>query len=784
MAADVRLGHLEVAALSEKLRDPAALDRQIEASIQAGCENLVRGVASADGLQETGDRKATAHHFANVLFNIMRGGVFLQNDDLPGEDFAAFVRDRNRGTYAAHEEFLKGLVGIINYGKLLRQVEARGDTDLLRLAYEYLPLTFSRRHGDPSRPWNRFAIHIRNRGRHPRLAYQGNWRDIFQNWEALCLSLPGVPGEHHRQVRQRLDGGRLQPLPDEPGGHRLGDARAARPLGQHRLLGRPPDHLPPEVHGALAAAITRACWSNWSSGRIYAYANVPYRLKPYEAILQDPRNTITYDWDAAKAVDERIKTIGADGRLLMTPEGRVYHVTLAEKLLVSVLAKLSNLVVDGGIWINTQRPEWNDANNALVGNGISVVTLAYLRRYLQFAIDLLAKADSRRLEVSAEVIEWAERVFTVLHRHRALLAQAELGDDQRKMILDGLGRAFSDYRAKVYPRGFTGKRPYDLERVTGLFTIATEYVDHGLQANRRKDGLYHSYNLLDLSADGQRAGVGRLYEMLEGQVAVLSSGAVDAGEALHILEALRKSKMYRPDQDSFLLYPDRQLPGYLEKNVVPAKAVKASPLLSALVAAGDRRIIARDAAGRYRFNSDFHNARDLRAALDTLAPGPAVARPGHGRRRRALEVFEQVFDHRAFTGRSGTMYGYEGLGCIYWHMVAKLLLAAQENFLRAVKDGRSQPVLRKLAEAYYQVRAGLGFNKTAAGFGAFPTDPYSHTPGHAGAQQPGMTGQVKEEVITRLGELGVLVEGGRLGLEPTLLDPQGVPGGPGRVDVR
>ena len=32
-----------------------------------------------------------------------------------------------------------------------------------------------------------------------------------------------------------------------------------------------------------------------------------------------------------------------------------------------LLAKLSNFVPDGGIWMNTQRPEWNDANNALGG---------------------------------------------------------------------------------------------------------------------------------------------------------------------------------------------------------------------------------------------------------------------------------------------------------------------------------------------------------------------------------------------------------------------------------
>ena len=62
---------------------------------------------------------------------------------------------------------------------------------------------------------------------------------------------------------------------------------------------------------------------------------------------------------------------------------------------------------------------------------------------------------------------------------------------------------------------------------------------------------------------------------------------------------------------------------------------------------------------------------------------------------------------------------------------------------------------RRLGQLYYRVREGIGFNKTPAEYGAFPTDPYSHTPKHAGAKQPGMTGQVKEEVLCRFGELGV-----------------------------
>jgi hypothetical protein len=43
--------------------------------------------------------------------------------------------------------------------------------------------------------------------------------------------------------------------------------------------------------------------------------------------------------------------------------------------------------------MNTQRPEWNDANNALVGKGLSVVTVAYLRRFIAFWQEQLAGAE-------------------------------------------------------------------------------------------------------------------------------------------------------------------------------------------------------------------------------------------------------------------------------------------------------------------------------------------------------------------------------------------------------
>ena len=138
--------------------------------------------------------------------------------------------------------------------------------------------------------------------------------------------------------------------------------------------------------------------------------------------------------------------------------------------------------------------------------------------------------------------------------------------------------------------------------------------------------------------------------------------------------------------------------------------------------------------------------------------------------RQALRtLYEFVFRHREFTGRSGSMFGFEGLGCIYWHMVSKLLLALQENFFAALDGNSADEVCQSLGALYYRVREGIGFTKTPVEYGAFPTDPYSHTPGHGGAQQPGMTGQVKEEVLSRFGELGLRVAGGEVRFDPRLL---------------
>jgi hypothetical protein len=166
--------------------------------------------------------------------------------------------------------------------------------------------------------------------------------------------------------------------------------------------------------------------------------------------------------------------------------------------------------------------------------------------------------------------------------------------------------------------------------------------------------------------------------------------------------------------------------------------------------------------GVAHFKAALRNGALLKKALQAL-------RLSDEKNARVLALYEEVFNHQSFTGRSGTFYKYEGFGCIYWYMVSKLLQAVQEVLNQAVYAGEDAAVVGSLISHYHEIREGIGVHKSPELYGAIPTNPYSHTPGFARAQQPGMTGQVKEDLISRLGELGVAVENGRLGFRRHLV---------------
>jgi hypothetical protein len=235
-------------------------------------------------------------------------------------------------------------------------------------------------------------------------------------------------------------------------------------------------------------------------------------------------------------------------------------------------------------------------------------------------------------------------------------------------------------------------------------------------------------------------------------------------DAVTLLETLFDSALFTPGRQSFLLYPDRELPGFFERNRLDAAAL-ALPVVQTLLAAGRSDLLQTQSDGTVRFAPALANRGDLEAAGADV--GEALT--------PLAEAYERLLKHHEFTGRSGTMFGYEGLGCIYWHMVAKLLLAVQERVVEAAE--LAAPELPALQRFYRRVRDGLGYRKTAAEYGAFPADPYSHTAGEGGAQQPGMTGQVKEEILTRWGELGLWMREGWVVFRPVLLDAAEIPEG-------
>lgn len=767
IVADVNQSQANVVELIHQIKSNPNLQEQIEQDIELGSKRLVELNASADGIQLSNDVYRDTRHFSNTLFNIMRGGIFDYNYQIEKWDFINCIAAANKNVYETHKALLDSLNETFTVFELEKLVAEVDDKNFNRLCTEYLPLKFSRRHGDPSRPWNKFSINTRSAVDHSKvLDYEGNWRDIFQNWEALSISFPAFTRSMIYKFLNATTFEGYNPYRLTKGGFDWETVEHDNPWsyigywGDHqiiyllKLLELNEKYYP----GKLCSQF---------NDDLFVYANVPYKIKKYQDILKNAKDTIEFDEKLDAHIRKKREEIGADAALLLAQNEKIYTVNFIEKILATVLSKLSNFIPGGGIWMNTQRPEWNDANNALVGNGVSMVTLYYLRRFMVFFEKLIEQTTEERVELSNELIIFFKKVHATFEENIDLL-KGEITDTKRKELLDSLGEAASDYRTHIYKQSFWGeKRTISYRRLNDFVKVSLQFIEHTIKVNKREDKMYHAYNLMSI-VDNDKVTISYLSEMLEGQVAVLSSGFLSAEESLELLDSMKNSGLFRHDQYSYLLYPNKELPKFLAKNKLPKQAVQQSELLQMMLATSDKSIIEQDRHGDYRFNGNFKNADDLTDALSKLDKAKYGALLDK-EQEQVLAIFETVFDHKSFTGRSGTFYGYEGLGSIYWHMVSKLQLAVQEVCLRAIEEGKSAEVIGKLLAHYYEINAGVGVHKSPSLYGAFPTDPYSHTPSNKGAQQPGMTGQVKEDILSRFGELGVFVTDGCLYFNPCLL---------------
>ena len=72
MVAEINQGPAKVKDLIAYIKADQNIVDDINNDIAQGSENLARIVGNADGLQVSEDVLSANHHFANVLFNVMR----------------------------------------------------------------------------------------------------------------------------------------------------------------------------------------------------------------------------------------------------------------------------------------------------------------------------------------------------------------------------------------------------------------------------------------------------------------------------------------------------------------------------------------------------------------------------------------------------------------------------------------------------------------------------------------------------------------------------------------
>ena len=96
IVANVNQTHAAVIRLMERIKNDPNLEALIQQDIDEGSTHLLKLIASADGLQASADPLQDSRHLSNVLFNVMRGGIFDENYAIGKEDFLTYLEKANR----------------------------------------------------------------------------------------------------------------------------------------------------------------------------------------------------------------------------------------------------------------------------------------------------------------------------------------------------------------------------------------------------------------------------------------------------------------------------------------------------------------------------------------------------------------------------------------------------------------------------------------------------------------------------------------------------------------
>ncbi len=143
--ADIDKSHADVAVLKNQFVLDDEIAATVEKDVKANRDELKLLMAGADAWQLTSSEETAVHHYANVLFNNMRGGVFVDGYKLDSSDVLATFTRINKKVVEKHSALLRTLPENLSHPQLVSMAKDTGDQQLLRMAYEYLPLTFGRR---------------------------------------------------------------------------------------------------------------------------------------------------------------------------------------------------------------------------------------------------------------------------------------------------------------------------------------------------------------------------------------------------------------------------------------------------------------------------------------------------------------------------------------------------------------------------------------------------------------------------------------------------------------
>ena len=126
-----------------------------------------------------------------------------------------------------------------------------------------------------------------------------------------------------------------------------------------------------------------------------------------------------------------------------------------------------------------------------------MVTVCHLHRYLKFCERIFTASGDKPIPLSAPVAKLLAEITSTL-RSAAKTAEKGFDDAARFQMMAALGRAGEVHRRAIYTGGKNDRKVVPLGALRSLIEAALPVIESTIRGNRRRDGLFHSYNVLHL----------------------------------------------------------------------------------------------------------------------------------------------------------------------------------------------------------------------------------------------------------------------------------------------